>query len=121
MREEQLHTAAYELYKQGLYGKARTLFEQLVLIDPLERRYWKGVASASQMSLDYDQAMHAWSMVALLDPADPHPSFHVAECLMQLGKEEEAKEALAETERLRPPAALEERVAELKERLCYVR
>ena len=92
--ERQLYFTAFGLYEKGDYRSAGQLFTQLVLSDPYSEHYWKGLASSKQMARDYMAAVHAWSMVALLDEGDPLSHFHAAECFLSLEEKEEALKAL---------------------------
>lgn len=92
--ERQLHPAAFELYESEDYRGASKLFTQLVLTDPYSEHYWRGLASSKQMVKEYQAALHAWSMVALIQNKDPLPHFHAAECCLALGEKEDALKAL---------------------------
>lgn len=115
--ESDLHKAAFVSYERGDYSQSALLFEQLVLKDPFSADYWRGLASSHQMCRLYDRALHAWSLAALLDPADASCHFHAAECLVGQDEPDEALKALAEALRLRPHAELERTILRLKELL----
>ena len=92
--QRQLYATAFGMYEKGDYRSAWQLFTQLVLSDPFSEHYWLGLASSKQMARDYQAAIHAWSLVALLKEGDPMPHFHAAECLLSLDEKEEALKAL---------------------------
>lgn len=114
LSEADLHKAAFVLYEQREYAQSAQIFTQLVLQDPFSTDYWRGLASAHQMCRTYDKALQAWSLAALLDPADASCPFHAAECLMAQGEFDEALKALAEALRLRPESVLEQKIIKLK-------
>lgn len=93
-QEEEFYGIAFGLYERGDYRGAAQLFTQLILTDPFTQEYWRGLASAKQMAREYQAAVHAWSLVALLKEEDPLPHFHAAECLLSLDEKEEALKAL---------------------------
>ncbi len=93
-QQPSLYAAAYGLYNQGDYQQSASLFTELVLSDALEVRHWSGLAAAQQMQSHFKEALHAWSIVALLAEEDPWPHFHAAECLLSLGEKEEGLKAL---------------------------
>lgn len=92
--ERQIYASAFGLYEKGDYRAAAQLFTQLVLTDPFSENYWRGLASSKQMAREYLAALHAWSLVALLNENDPLPHFHAAECCLTLEEKEDALKAL---------------------------
>ena len=112
--QERLYAAAYGLYEQGDYQKSAELFTELVLSDAFEERYWRGLAGAHMMNGNYQEALHAWCLVALLAERDPVPHFHAAECLLSLNDRAEGIKALqAAEERL----GMDEGSAELRSKI----
>ena len=75
---EKVYAAAYGLYEAGDYVKASGLFTNLIMREPYEVRYWKGLAASKQMEGDYKAALHAWSALCILSPDDPLPHFQCA-------------------------------------------
>lgn len=112
--ETATHASAFALYEQHNYAEAAKLFALLVLQDPFSVDYWQGLASSYQMSSAYDKALSAWSLVALLDPADASCPFHAAECLVAQGEYDEALRALSEALRLRPQPHLTQAILKLQ-------
>jgi type III secretion system low calcium response chaperone LcrH/SycD len=92
--ERQFYATAFGLYESEDYRGAAQLFTQLVLTDPYSEHYWRGLASSKHMAKEYQAALHAWSMVALLNEKDPMPHFHAAECCLSLDDKEDALKAL---------------------------
>ena len=92
---ETIYISAYHLYQKGNYSKAAELFLQLITANPYEQNFWKGLASCYQMQSAWDPALHAWAMCALLNPSDPYPHYHAAECLYAKKDPSEAMKAIA--------------------------
>ena len=100
-----VYAAAHACYEAGDYEKAAELFNALTQSAPFEVGHWRGLASTRQMLSDYEAALHAWSIVALLNTDDPYVHFHAGECLLSLGNRHEAAKALDMAEaRLKGPA-----------------
>jgi len=91
---EALYAAAYGLYEGGNFPKAAGLFTHLILNDPFQSRFWKGLASSHQQERQFEAALHAWAILSLLENHQPDAHFHAAECLLSDGKEEDALKAL---------------------------
>lgn len=117
-QKEAVYAMAYGLYQTGDYEKSEQFFIHLVLNDPFDKRFWKGVASARQMQKKYQEALHSWSILCFFDEKDPLPHFHASECLFSLQQPEEALKALNCSERLLDPDhPLKEKITQLKQ-LC---
>lgn len=114
--QETVYAAAYGFYETGAYSKAAEFFTHLIFHNPFEKRFWKGLASARQMSGDYQAALHAWAILCFLAPDDPLPHFHSAECLISMGEQNEAIQALHCAEK-RASVDQQERIQFLKTRV----
>jgi type III secretion system low calcium response chaperone LcrH/SycD len=110
--QEILYGTSRGLYEVGDYAEAAQFFTQLVLEEPFQELYWRGLASAHQMEEKYQEALHAWGLVALLVDPDPLPHFHAAECLLSLDDRPQALKALQCAEE-----RLTEEQAELREKI----
>ena len=93
---ESSYAEAYALYQAGKYARASDLFRSLCTESPLEARFWFGLGSCMQESGEYQNALQAWAMAALLDPKNPYPHFHAAECSCSLNQMKDASMALKE-------------------------
>jgi type III secretion system low calcium response chaperone LcrH/SycD len=91
---ETLYAAAFGKYEIGEYAEASDFFTHLILHEPYDPRFWKGLAAAHQMQKEYRAALHAWAVHALLSKHSSDSHFHAAECYLSLGEIEEAKKAL---------------------------
>lgn len=109
-----LYQAAFSFYNQGDYQKAIELFTQLVVIDAFDEANWRGLASSHQMMGNYQDAIQAWALVAILNPKDPYAHFHAAECLLSLNEKEEALKALKCAEKNTQDGSLRTKIELLK-------
>lgn len=91
---EALYALGYNLYGQGRYDEARKVFDYLVLHNQFETRFIIGLGAALQMLQRYDEAITTFGAAALLDFDDPVPVLHSCECLLALGRTEEAADGL---------------------------
>jgi type III secretion system low calcium response chaperone LcrH/SycD len=107
LEQEKTYSAAYSLYQQGDYQAATQLFRALVFSDAFNESYWRGLASSHQMQTEFQEALQAWALVALLSQHDPYPHFHAAECLLSLKELEEGQKALNCAETLLTEAHLD--------------
>lgn len=89
-----LYELAYNLYQVGNYAKGEEIFRRLVLATPLDKNHWQGLGSCQQMQKKYQDALVSWSMLILIDPENPLPHFHAAECLFSLDQIDHAMNAL---------------------------
>lgn len=94
-KQNEVYGEAYGLYLQENYKRAAQIYTTLVYSNPFNIRFWKGLAASEQMQNRSEAALHAWSIVAILDEKDPQPHVHAAECLLQMDQYEEAQKALA--------------------------
>ncbi len=92
-----LYNLAHGLYEAGDYTKALEIFQCLTLNQSLNPKHWMGLASTLQMQKNYQHALTAWSVTAILSE-DPIIHFHAADCLWMLGEKEKAMLALDEAE-----------------------
>ena len=113
-KQQQLYQVAFDLYEKEEYRGASQLFTQLILTDPFSEDYWLGLASSKQMARDYQAALQAWGLVALLKEGDPLPHFHAAECLLYLEDKHEALKALDASLDLCKEETLKEKINQLK-------
>ena len=114
---ETLYRTAFCAYEGGDYAQASMVFTELVLDEPFEERYWRGMAASRQMEQKYPESLHAWALVALLAGQDPIPHFHAAECLISLGDREDALRALkAAEDRVGNNTELEQKIQVLRQR-----
>jgi type III secretion system low calcium response chaperone LcrH/SycD len=117
---EVAYTVGYSSYVAGRWAEAVSVFSTLVNLSPHEPRFVRGLASCLQMQEQHEQALGWWGVARLLDSDDPVALFHGCECLVALGRREEALEHLTlllEPGLFRPAEALKRRALALGERL----
>ncbi|MGM0440639.1 MAG: SycD/LcrH family type III secretion system chaperone [Chlamydiota bacterium] len=97
--QESLYSIAYHCYQNHKIKDALVIFRFLTLLEPLEKKYWMGLAASRQVNKEYQSALSAYIFTALLDDKDPLPVFYAAECHKVLGQDDNALEALEESEK----------------------
>lgn len=79
--ELELHYAqAYEAYAAGQLETATAIFTTLSMMNPYEMKYWFGLGAAKQLLQEYEAAIVAYSIAAVLDETNPTPHFHAGQC-----------------------------------------
>lgn len=91
---EVLYALGHNLYSQGRYQDAMKAFGFLVIHNHLERRFVLAFASSLQMCKSYEEALTYYSLASVMDMSDPAPTFHSCECLISLGRIDEAADGL---------------------------
>lgn len=91
---EAMYAYGHSLYALGKYEDALKIFARLVTYDHMDSRYQMALASAMQMTGRYLEALQQYMVVAVMRVDDPVPVFHSAECLLALGRSEEARDSL---------------------------
>ncbi len=92
---ECLYGVAYTYYNQGKFTEGEQLFRLLVLVDPLKKKYWMGLAGSQHLNEHFDDALQSYAMAGLLEGGgDPYPHFHAADCYVSLENYPEAIKAL---------------------------
>lgn len=82
---EAIYTQAFTLYSQSKYRDASYIFRLLMLLDFTTPKYVLGLAACAHRVQDYTNAANLYFLCAALDPQNPLPHFHAADCYMQLG------------------------------------
>jgi len=117
--QEELYSEGYHFYEKGDYAKALPFFKYLTVTEPFEERYWRGLGATLQMNKNYEDALLAWSMSAILKESDPLPHVFAAECLLLLENKEEASKALKTAKRKNCDEALLKHIEDIE--LCLIR
>lgn len=97
---EKFYAYGFAQYGSGNWSKAADVFRVLCTRRPLEPKFWFALGATLQEAGNYSQALHSWSMAALLNKNDPYPHFHAAECCFSLQKVADASKALNESANL---------------------
>lgn len=87
---EAIYNVAYNAYNSGRYDHATKAFQFLCYFDHLMQKNWMGLGASRQMQKDYANAVEAYTFAYLLDPDDPLPPLHAADCQIALGKRDAA-------------------------------
>jgi type III secretion system low calcium response chaperone LcrH/SycD len=94
---EATYIVGSRLYDMGNYKEAAITLRKLVTLDPFEKRYLQALAAATQMMGQHAQALGLYHMLLVLDAEDPMPTVHMAQCLIHLGRAQDAAIALEAT------------------------
>lgn len=81
---EAIYTQGYNLYNQGRYKEASYIFRLLTLLDFMTPKYILGMAASLHRLKKYKDAANLYLMCGALDPANPYPHFHSADCYLQI-------------------------------------
>lgn len=88
------YKAAYHLFEHKRYTDAANAFVFLVTLNTHNHDYWLGLGMATQMCGDYEAAIDAYEMAAVIDTESPVPYFYLAKCLFAIHDRESALQAI---------------------------
>lgn len=91
---EAMYFVGYTKYRNKRYKEAADIFLLIVSINPYLYKAVFALASAKQMLREYQAAVFFYYLAAPLEPENPMPLFHVAECFLALKERELAKDTL---------------------------
>ncbi len=91
---EALYLLAHRHYSAEDYPEARKLFALMATASPVDVRAHMGLAACLQMEQEHERAVRHYFLASLLDLTQPAPVIHSAECLLALGRTDEAMKAL---------------------------
>lgn len=77
---DMFYAMAYDFYQRNKYEKAETFFSLLVLIDPLEEKYWEGLGGTEKQLKKFDLAITAYGMLTQIKPKQAIHYLDLAEC-----------------------------------------
>jgi len=86
------HALANYFYQQDQYDTAAQLYSWLLAMAPHERAYMMGIAAVRQMQRQFVEAVDYYIAALALDAEDPVAAYHVAECLLQMGLRDQARD-----------------------------
>lgn len=86
------YAMAYDLYQRNKYEKAETIFTLLVFCDPMEDKYWEGLAGTQKQLKKIDLALTAYAMLTQLKPKKAIYYLNLAECFLCRKQFKEATE-----------------------------
>ena len=91
---EPLYALGYSLYNQARFSEALQVFSFLTYHSHLEQRFHVARGACLHMLKQYEEALRAYGPAYLLDALEPAVSLHIAECLIALGRKEDARGVL---------------------------
>ncbi|MBF5050422.1 Uncharacterized protein CLAVI_000024 [Candidatus Clavichlamydia salmonicola] len=91
---EQIYKEGYEYYISHSYPQAITVFRWLLFFNPFISKYWNAFGSALKMHEEYEKALQAYAVMAVLNSEDPYPHYYAYLCYRLLGKISDAITAL---------------------------
>lgn len=81
---EGIYGHAYNMYSTGKYDEASMLFRMLMLLNPLDSKFTLGLAACCHMMDNFEAAIGLYQMLFTLDPLNPIPHYHLADCYVQI-------------------------------------
>ncbi|MEC7840398.1 MAG: SycD/LcrH family type III secretion system chaperone [Chlamydiota bacterium] len=96
-KEEEMaefYGAAYQLFQSKRYTEAANAFLFLVTLNSYNFDYWLGLGMATQMCQEYESAIDAYEMAAILNVESPVPYFYLSKCFFAVHDHENALIAL---------------------------
>ena len=94
---EVIYALAYAHVVQGQYAQALPVFSILATYGPTRKHYLAGLALCLEQCERYEEAISMYSLLITLFPGSPEPALQIAECLLMMGR---ADEAAVELERV---------------------
>ncbi|MER8791410.1 SycD/LcrH family type III secretion system chaperone [Mesorhizobium sp. M0983] len=91
---EALYALGHRFYSAGRYNDALSFFRFLCMHRYVDPRFWFGFGAACQMLGDSANAVRAYGLAALLNDNDPQIPLRAAKCLIKLGQQAAAVDAL---------------------------
>lgn len=76
------YNKAHQLFQEKSYHRSADTFFFLSLINPYQSIYWLGLGMSDHLRQAYDSALFAYAMVSLIDPKNPIPHYHSADCYL---------------------------------------
>lgn len=112
---------AYDLFQEAQYKDAAAAFSYLTVLNPYEYSYWMGLGIAKQSDRLYEEALIGYVAAEALDPDNPLPHLHQAQCFHALQLTDQAIEHLKLTiETARDQAEYAEVVSKAETILKYL-
>lgn len=89
-----LYKKASHLFEIKHFRASADAFLFLATLNPNVYEYWLGFGMAMQLSSEYEIAIDAYELAALMDLASPVPYFYLAKCLFAIHDRNSSLEAL---------------------------
>lgn len=81
---EEFYNIAYNMYRSGNYKDAVPILHLLMMGRPSEYKYVFALAACYHMLKQYETAVSYYVLCAVLDPKNPTPHYHEADCWTHL-------------------------------------
>lgn len=96
VKVKELYETAYRLYRDRFFADASYFFRLLLVANPREPKYWKGLGACLQMTSEHQQALNCYICCQQLskDQRDPYLYVHAADCYFVLGDVDSGLKAL---------------------------
>lgn len=91
---EAAYGLAFNLAGQGQFTEAEQMFAWLCGLDQYQPKYFLGLGVCRQQLKKAEKALEAFAMAGMLETSNPVPAIRAAECLLALGRLQEARDAL---------------------------
>lgn len=91
---EGIYGQAYRLYNTGKYAEAGQIFRLLIMANSMEPKYTMGLSASFHMLKEYQYAVDGYTLCSIIDPDNPIPQYHAADCYIHLGDKMSAAAAL---------------------------
>lgn len=91
------YKTAYDLYQTADFKNASAAFSYLTMIDPYEYTYWMGLALSKQSDRQIEEAIVAYTVAEAIDPTQPIPHLHLAQCYWAITQKDLAIKHLRKT------------------------
>lgn len=85
---------AYDLYQKADYKSAAAVFSYLTVLNPYDYNYWMGLGIAKQSDRFYEEAIVSYTAAEAMNPENPLPHLHLAQCFYALNAHDQAVEHL---------------------------
>jgi type III secretion system low calcium response chaperone LcrH/SycD len=91
---QDFYSQACVFYENNQSQEAENIFLLLISMRPHIKTLWMGLAGAKQKQNNYQGALQAYAMAALLDSDDPIPHYYAALCNIELNHFDDTIKAL---------------------------
>lgn len=81
---EEFYNIGYNMYRSGNFKDALPVFNIIAMGRPQEYKYIFAVGATYHMLKKYDEAIAFYVLAAILDPLNPTPHYHEADCWIHL-------------------------------------
>jgi type III secretion system low calcium response chaperone LcrH/SycD len=91
---EIFYQQASRLYQKNRFKESIEAFTFLTTLNPFVANFWLGLGMSEQRLEEYSDALLAFAMAMMADPASPLPHYQTALCYRAMGEKESALGAL---------------------------